>query len=318
MTTKTIRWVLSHQPLDIFLRAAQAFAQQVTLASNGELEVEILTLEQYSNKYNNGLTVDYPELVEHLNNGKFEISQMYTTILGKYVNDMRALDLPFLFTDNDHAARVLDGPIGQRILRGFGQSKETSNIKGLSFTYSGGFTVIGLNKSIESVEDLKGLKVRVPASPVISDYFAELGTDPVMIMPIDEIADAMNSKSVDAAEITYRRLYEFGAENSVDHILHSNHDLFLTSIILNQDFWNTLSEDLQNIIRDAALLAARSERADAIHDDIVHREKCLDDGIIVKNMSPKLEQEFRDRSVNVYAKYEDWFTPNLVKIIQKS
>jgi TRAP-type C4-dicarboxylate transport system substrate-binding protein len=318
MATKTIRWVLSHHPLEIFLRAAKTFAHEVFQASNGELEVEILTLEDYINKYNNGVSVDYPELVEHLNTGKFEISQMYTTILGKYATDMRVLDLPFLFTDNDHAARVLDGRIGRNILSGLALNEHTNNIKGLSFTYSGGFTVIGVNKDINSIEDLAGLKLRVPTSPVIRDYFTELGTDPVMMMDIEEIATAMNSKAVDGAEITYRRLYEFGVDVSVDQILHSNHNLFLTSIILNTDFWNTLSQDMQTIISDAALVAARGERADAIEDDVVHRAKCLDDGIVVKTMSAELEQEFRDRSINVYAKYQDYFSPGLVNKIKSA
>ena len=129
MSKQTIRWVLAHEPLDIFLRAAEKFAQQVSLASNGELEVEILGLKEYAAKYNNGVAVTYPELVEYLNTGKLEISQMYTHCLGLYAKDMKALDLPFLFNDDDHAARVLDGRIGQNILRGLQVNKKSQNVK---------------------------------------------------------------------------------------------------------------------------------------------------------------------------------------------
>ena len=175
--------------------------------------------------------------------------------------------------------------------------------------------MISTDREINGVEDLAGLKVRVPHSPVIADYFSELGMEPVSL-ELDQMADAYESDKINAAEITYRRLYEAQGQDYTKSILHSKHDLFLTSIIINQDFWNTLSEDLQTVVREAALVAARSEREEAIADDVVHREQCLDDGIVVKTMSAELEQQLKDRSVNVYAKYKDYFTPGLVNKIQ--
>ena len=317
MSTKTIRWVLAHEPLDIFLRAAEKFAEQIAQASDGELKVEILSLRDYAEKYNNGVAVTYPELVEYLDAGKLEISQMYTHTLGKYARDFKALDLPFLFSDDDHAARVLDGRIGQNILRGLGLNPSTKNVKGLAFTYSGGFTVISANKPITCVEDLEGLKVRVPHSPVIRDYFSELGMKPTTL-ELEQMHEAFEANEIDAAEITYRRLYEVEGQKYTKSILHSRHDLFLTSIIINQDFWNTLSADLQTIVREAALLAAQSERDEAVADDLVHRNLCLDDGISVQDMSAELEQQFRDRSVNVYTKYQDQFTPGLIDKIKSA
>jgi len=317
MSTQTIRWVLAHEPLDIFLRAAEKFAQQIAQASEGKLQVEILSLQDYAHKYNNGVAVTYSELVEYLNAGKLEISQMYTHTLGKYAHDFRALDLPFLFSDDDHAARVLDGKIGQNLLRGLSQNQSTENVKGLAFTYSGGFTVISANKPITSVEDLEGLKVRVPHSSVIRDYFDELGMQPTAL-ELEQMHSAFEANEIDAAEITYRRLYEVEGQKYTKSILHSRHDLFLTSIIINQDFWDTLGIDLQNIVSEAALLAAQSERDDAVADDVVHRNLCLDDGIMVQDMSAELEQQFRDRSVNVYAKYKDQFTPGLVDKIKSA
>ena len=315
MSTKTIRWVLAHEPLDIFLRAAEKFAQQVSQASNGELAVEILSLKEYADKYNSGVTITYPELVEHLNDGKLEISQMYTHTLGLYARDFRVLDLPFLFKDDDHASRVLDGAIGQNLLRGLSTNPATKNIKGLAFTYSGGFTVFSAKRTINSIEDLAGLRVRVPISPVINSYVTELGMEPVTL-DLAEMPAAYESGTIDASEITYRRLYEVAGQDYTHTILHSHHDLFLTSIIFNQDFWDTLTVDLQQVIREAAMLAAQQERVDAIEDDQVHRAKCLADGIVVQDPSPELAQQLRARSNNVYKKFEGQLTPGLVRNIR--
>jgi len=317
MSTKTIRWVLAHEPLDIFLRAAEKFAKQVSQASKGELAVEILSLKEYADKYNNGVAITYPELVEHLNAGKLEISQMYTQTLGLYARDFSALDLPFLFTDDDHASRVLDGAIGQNLLRGLSANPATKNVKGLAFTYSGGFTVLSANRKIASIDDLAGLRVRVPISPVINSYVSELGMTPVTL-DLADMPKAYAQGDIDASEITYRRLYEVAGQDYTDTIVHSHHDLFLTSIIFNQAFWDTLTVDLQQVIREAAMLAAQEERVDAIDDDAVHRAKCLDDGITVQDPSAELAQELRARSANVYAKYADYFTPGLVRKIQSA
>jgi TRAP-type C4-dicarboxylate transport system substrate-binding protein len=317
MPTKTIRWVLAHEPQDIFLRAAEKFADQVYQASNGELAVEILSLGEYSEKYNNGVTVFYPDLIKYMSEGKLEMTQMYTHALGRYSSWFRALDLPFLFTDDDHASRVLDGPIGQKILNTLHNKPGTKNVKGLSFTYSGGFTVISTNRAIRSIEDLQGLKVRVPHSPVIQDYFEALGMEPVML-ELTEIHSALVSNKIDAAEITYKRLYGANAQDHTDSILHSNHNMFLTSILVSQDFWSGLSEDLQQVIAQSALVSAQYEREDSIKDDLVHRQLCLDNGINVTDPDAEIQKQFRDRATMIYTKYTPMFGQTFIDKIKSA
>jgi len=317
MPTKTIRWVLAHEPQDIFLRAAEKFADQVYQASNGELAVEILSLGEYSEKYNNGVTVFYPDLIKYMSEGKLEMTQMYTHALGRHSSWFRALDLPFLFTDDDHASRVLDGPIGQKILNTLHNKPGTKNVKGLSFTYSGGFTVISTNRAIRSIEDLQGLKVRVPHSPVIQDYFEALGMEPVML-ELTEIHSALVSNKIDAAEITYKRLYGANAQDHTDSILHSNHNMFLTSILVSQEFWSGLSEDLQQVIAQSALVSAQYEREDSIKDDLVHRQLCLDNGINVTDPDAEIQKQFRDRATMIYTKYTPMFGQTFIDKIKSA
>ena len=144
MTQKTkLRWVLAHTPYDLFLRSANIFAQHVHEYSQGQIEIEILGLDQYEQKYNHGEPIDKYAVMDMVNDGVIDMSQMYTTQLGKINKDFRVLDLPFLFESHEHAARVLDGEIGQELMASLA---EKSNIKGLAFTYSGGFRAIIGNK----------------------------------------------------------------------------------------------------------------------------------------------------------------------------
>ena len=147
-TTK-IRWVIAHEPLNLFLRAAEDFERRVNeQQTEHEIQVEIMTLTEYSHRYNNGVIVTKHDLLDLMEAGQIEMSQMYTTWLAeRYEQDFLAFDMPFLFRDHDHATRVLEGEVGETLLA---KLTDKSNIRGLSFTYSGGFRQMISNKKVST------------------------------------------------------------------------------------------------------------------------------------------------------------------------
>lgn len=151
-TTK-IRWVIAHEPLSLFLRAAKDFQKFVNEAQSVEkIEVEVMTLSEYSMKYNDGVLVTKHDLLDLMEQGKIEMSQMYTTWLAEDIeHDMLALEMPFIFKDHDHATRVLEGEVGEGLLE---KITEKSNVRGMAFTYSGGFRNIIIDKPVTSLKDL--------------------------------------------------------------------------------------------------------------------------------------------------------------------
>lgn len=153
MKTTTIRWVIAHEPLSLFLRAAKDFQQFVNEAQSAEkIEVEVMTLSEYSMKYNDGVLVTKHDLLDLMEQGKIEMSQMYTTWLAEDIeHDMLALEMPFIFEDHEHATRVLEGDVGEELLD---KITEKSNVRGMAFTYSGGFRNIITDKPVTSLKDL--------------------------------------------------------------------------------------------------------------------------------------------------------------------
>ena len=153
MKTTTIRWVIAHEPLSPFLRAAKDFQQFVNEAQSAEkIEVEVMTLSEYSMKYNDGVLVTKHDLLDLMEQGKIEMSQMYTTWLAEDIeHDMLALEMPFIFEDHEHATRVLEGDVGEELLD---KITEKSNVRGMAFTYSGGFRNIITDKPVTSLKDL--------------------------------------------------------------------------------------------------------------------------------------------------------------------
>lgn len=308
-----IRWVLAHEPIELFIRAAKVFAAEVEARAPGQLEIEVMTMSEYSQRYNNGVLVTKHELVDLLDSGRIEMSQTYTITLGKINRDFFALDLPFLFRDHDHAGRVFEGSVGRGLLDSLQDSKR---IKGLAFTYSGGFRIIPGNEPVAQIEDLRGMKVRTSHSPVAIDTFRAVGAD-VVPMELEELTEGLAQADVTIGESTYPRVYALGQNRVSKVVNHTEHSLFLTTILVGTDFWNTLSPELQAIVNDAALVAARHERELSIEDVELVQQRCEADGIEVVKMSSDEQARFAKATEIVYDKYQDYFTAGLVDQIKK-
>ena len=76
MSTK-IRWVIAHEPLNLFVRAAKDFQDHLNahLPADKNLEIEIMTLSEFSQRYNDGVVVTKHDLLNLMEAGKIEMSQ---------------------------------------------------------------------------------------------------------------------------------------------------------------------------------------------------------------------------------------------------
>lgn len=315
MEPKLVRWVLAHEPIELFIRAAEKFSEIIEARAPNRLKIEILLLSEYSEKYNNGVNITKHQLLDLMAQDKIEMSQMYTYTLSKFNKDLDVLDMPFLFRDHAHAARVFEGSIGQELLEGY--SKNDSKIKGMAFTYSGGFTNVPSSMNVTSLNDLVGTKVRVSRSPVAYDTWVALGADPV-VMEIEDVANGLRDGNIDAGESSWPRIYGLNQNNVTKSILNTEHHLLLTNIIINTDFFNNLDPELQSIMMEAAVEAARFERNISIDDVIPTIEKAEADGIIIINLSDEEREIFKSSTVGLYEKYENYFTAGLIEKIIKN
>jgi TRAP-type transport system periplasmic protein len=311
---KTITWVLAHEPYDLFLRAANHFSREVAEKTNGEINIEVLGLTEYEQKYNAGQAIDRYRLLDMVNDGSVAMSQMYTTTLGQLDKDMFVLDMPFIFRDNSHAEAVLDGAVGRQL---FDSLASKTNVQGLAFTYSGGFRIIPGNEVIASLEQFKGMRVRVANCPVAEDTFRAVGADPVVIA-IEKLADSLEAGAVDMGESTYPRIYSM-RQNEVSTVInHTEHSLFLTGIIINKQLWASLDAETQQIFADAAISAAKIERAESLEHVESVQEQARQDGIQVAHLSADERAKFKLATEVVYDQYQDYFTSGLIEQIKRS
>lgn len=310
-----LRWVLAHVPYDLFLRSANAFAKAIHERTNGAIEVEILGKDEWCEKYNGGRGIHNFRLLQKLQNGEFEMSQTYSTILGQLNSDFYALDMPFLFENHDHATRVLDGNVGKYLLK---RLAKTSNARGLAFTYSGGYKMIAANKEIKSIADLNGMHLRCGHSPVSKATFESIGAT-TEALGVDGFVDAMHAESVEGGENVFPRYFRSKVDEVTDTVSVSNHALFLTSIIINKDIWESLTDEQRDIIEECARVAAVEERQESLRDNVEVRQRCEQQGIRVIDWSQDAVEEFKTAVEPVYEQFSNFFSDKkLIDRIKKS
>jgi TRAP-type C4-dicarboxylate transport system substrate-binding protein len=312
-----IRWVIAHEPLNLFLRAAEDFQRRVNeQQKEHEIQIEIMTLTEYSQRYNNGVIVTKHDLLDLMETGKIEMSQMYTTWLAeKYEKDFLVFDLPFLFQDHEHATRVLEGELGEGLLT---RLRDKSNVRGLSFTYSGGFRQMISNKKVSTLEELAGTPVRSNRNPVAQATISALGLKPV-VAEVEDLRNIVVEGQAEGGETNYPRVYPLRQNEVTKTVIDTGHSLFLTSMIIGDQFWNSLSPKVQAVIKQAAVLAGREERAETIRDgDRAERRLVEEEGANIVKWTQEQREQARHDMAAVYEQFQDFFTPGLVDKIRQA
>ncbi len=280
----TMRWVLTHEPLALFEAAARSFQHLVRERTSGAVDVVVSTPTEHGE----GVRPDPLAVAREVARGDIEMSQTYTTVLGKLHDPMWALDLPFLFRSHEHASAVLDGRIGRELLGGL----EAAGLRGLSFTYSGGYRIIStVDRAIRGVEDLRGLRIRTSDNPVVTALFEELGATPVPA-PLWKIPEMTEAGRIDAAESTWPRYWDMEHFRAQAVVNETSHSLFLTAIVVNQRFFAALPDRHQAVLADTALEVGAIERAKSVADGAAARATHVASGGAVHQLSAAASERF--------------------------
>lgn len=315
MTTKKITWVIAHDPAYLFLRAAEYFRAELEKRIPGQIELEVLTDTDYGNKYNNGVAVGKRDVLDLMEAGKIQVSQLYTTWLAdRYSRNLNVIDMPFLFKDHDHASRVFNGEIGKDLLSRI-ETEGGHKVKALAFTYSGGYRTIPSKVELNGVDDFKGLKFRVSSGPVIKDTFDALGADTVFF-PVEELTERTLSGEVEAGECTYTRYYPLNQDKALPIIADMEHNIACTSIIVNKEFWDSLTQEQQDAMQAAAIASAKIERVESINDAVRVEAECRDNGVKVIKWTDDEINKFKEKTAHLYDKYTEFFPDDLLNRIR--
>ena len=154
--------------------------------SGGRLQIRVFHSRQLGEE---------KETIEQTRAGAIDLNRTNVALIGSFVPAMNVLAMPFLFRSIEHLQKVLDGPIGSEILGSF----EAYGFVGLAFYDSGARSVYNSVRPIRSIADMKGLRLRVQQSELMSDMIKALGAEPVEL-PYGQVRTGLATKLIDGAE----------------------------------------------------------------------------------------------------------------------
>jgi tripartite ATP-independent transporter DctP family solute receptor len=185
------------------------------------------------------------EIIGQLQTGMTDMLPTTTGPLGQQNPIYYVLETPYIFINDAQADKVLDGPVGEKLLKGL----EAKGLVGLTF-WENGFRQMSNNaRPIKAPADLKGLKMRTQQNRLHMKYFTDLGANPTPL-PFTEIYNSLATKLVDGQEnpfslISTNKFYEqqkFVAKT--DHVYSS------VPVYYSKMKWDRLSPDVQKQIKD--------------------------------------------------------------------
>src|SRR5215216_1126962 len=171
------------------VEAVVRMGKKLEAATNGRLSIQMYPSMQLGGE---------KEMIEQAQVGALAIARISVGPMGPIVPELNVFNMPFMFRDNAHMEKVIDGPIGEEMLKKL-SDHPTAGLIGLCWMNAGTRNVYNSKKPIKSVEDLKGLKIRMMGNPVFVDTMNALGGN-VVAMGFDQLINAMQTGVVDGAE----------------------------------------------------------------------------------------------------------------------
>jgi TRAP-type C4-dicarboxylate transport system substrate-binding protein len=230
-----------------------------------------------------------------------------------------------LFDDHEHVKRVVEGPVGQKLCAELGRK---SGITGLAFTYSGGFRCVVSETKLRTIEDFKGIKFATTLSPVSVDTVESIGAVPECFT-LRDFAERVKAEgsTAEALETTIPRYLSQFKDTNKKYMLNTKHSLFLTTIIVSNEFWDSLDSKTQQQFREAVLYVSRLERQWSIDEaeSFANGGTHIDLGVGYKELGVEYceldeseTEQFKKLTAPLFDKYKNFFEPDLIDGIIRS
>ena len=252
------------------------------------------------------------ETIEQTRAGAIDLNRTNVALIGNFVPAINVLAMPFLFRSIEHLHRVLDGPIGHEILGSF----EPYGFVGLTFYDSGARSVYNSVRPVRSIADMRGLRIRVQQSELMSDMIRALGAEPIQL-PYGQVLPALATKLIDGAENNWPSYVTTDHYKFAGFYTLTEHTVSPEVLVMSLRAWQSLSDDQRKIFRDAALQSNLFMREKWKDLETRSRRQAEAAGVVIVTDFDR--KPFEAAMTGLYAKAErDPVTAELIERIRKS
>ena len=196
------------------------------------------------------------QTIEQTRVGAIDLDRINVAAIGDLAAPLAVLAQPFLFRSIDHLYRVIDGPIGEDILAAI----EPYGFVGLTYYDSGARSIYTRAQPVRSLADLRGLRIRVQQSDLITRMMRALGAEPVTL-PYGQVLTALQARLVDGAENNWPSFVTTDHYKYAGFYTLTEHTMSPEVLVMSQKAWRSLSEEDRTIFREAAAASSQFMRA---------------------------------------------------------
>jgi len=267
---------------------AKEFAKQVNEKTGGKVVVNTYPASQ--------LGADR-EMTEALQQGTMEMGLISTIAMGNFVPDLQVWDLPYIFPDDPTKVdQILEGPIGKQLAK----SAEPKGLIILGYWENDWRNMSNSKLPIQTVSDMKGLKMRIVENKPSLDWFKRVGTIPTP-MAFSEVYTALQQKTVDGQDngtvLTYgTRFHEVQPYYTVTHHMYCP-----LALVVSAKKWAELPDDVKKTIEQLVVEVGRQQRNFNRQIAKEYLDKIEASGVkAVRKLSDEALKGFRDSTKGTY------------------
>lgn len=299
---------------------------------NAQVELTLIVASNQTsaeNPYHFGLQT-FKEVMEELSGGTVEVvcsdgdkSEVEEELLGMLdsgqiqmvvcspgnmasagVSEVNMLSLLYLFDGFSHWEAAMDGEFGSAMTDII--LDKTGNKYRIMGYWSAGVRDYYGKIPITTAEDVEGLTIRTQISGVVSDFWTQLGAQPVNV-GWGVLYDALKNDEVDSAENDYTNLMlkEHHKTANGKYICETHHDYTTRLFLMNGDFYDSLTSEQKNWINTASLAATLQERAVTYDMMDSSKAQCIADGAKVTDYEKMDIASFKEVAVTIQDEYAD-------------
>ena len=248
------------------------------------------------------------DTIEQTKFGVIDFNRVSMGPFNNIIEETKVVSLPFIFRGTDHMHRVMDGPIGDEILAAF----EPHGFVGLAYFDGGSRSFYNKQKPITSVEDLKGMKIRVMQSDVFVDMMTALGANATP-MPYGEVYSGIQTGVIDGAENNWPSFESSGHYEVAGYYTLNQHLIVPEVLVMSKASYDKLSPEDRALVVQAAKDSIPVNRQLWAEREKLSEEKVRAAGVEVISEIDKTP--FIEAMVPVYEKHAN--TPKLQDLVQR-
>lgn len=229
----------------------QAFKKMIEASSDGRIQVKVFPAGQLGGER---------EMLEMTKMGSLQMNGCSAAALATFVPEVMAIQIPYVFRDENVALKVLNGPVGEELNE---LIVEKMGMRIFAWNSEGYYNIGNTKKRIQVPGDLKGLKIRVPETPNMVEIIKLAGGVPTPIS-FTEVYTTIQQGVVDGAMTGIGLHYTMKTHELIKYYSLAGPWFGWSPIGINEKFYQSLSPEDQTLIKEAAL------KAMAVHQGMVY------------------------------------------------